>query len=219
MACTASGIFLVLKIGFITHPGPIPPIFESIPMTTLATLTLSIGIAVMVWQIARATRKAAMKAAAKKEAQANYERYKEARRLRAAELAADPARAKYASLVERGEIWSDEDIAYSETPSTTNTCSHLQAIERAMRNAGVSIRRYGESSVLTKCRIDLAALQRDFGTVPPVRYAEFYAGERTEHEHPTAFLICDDHKSMIHTLHPEEPGAQKAPWFPEERFK
>jgi hypothetical protein len=39
-------------------------------------------------------------------------------------------------------------------------------------------------------------------------------GERDAHDHPTAFLICDEHKSLIHTVHPDVAGAQDTPWFP-----
>ena len=27
-------------------------------------------------------------------------------------------------------------------------------------------------------------------------------------------MICDEHKSIIHTVHPAEAGANDTPWFP-----
>ncbi len=85
-----------------------------------------------------------------------------------------------------------------------------------MCDAGIDVRLYiyKRQDVLAKCRIDFATLESDFSTSPPVRYAEFYAADRYEFEHPAAFLICGEHKSMIHVLHPEESEAKDAPWFP-----
>src|ERR1700730_2474129 len=62
---------------------------------------------------------------------------RERRRIRIAQLLADPAKAKYAPLVERGQEWSDEQIAYNEDPNLTGTCPHLQPTEHAMRMAGI----------------------------------------------------------------------------------
>jgi hypothetical protein len=44
---------------------------------------------------------------------------------------------KYVDLVERGEEWSDEQIACHEDANATATCSHLQSIEHAVRLADV----------------------------------------------------------------------------------
>ena len=123
---------------------------------------------------------------------------------------ADPSRAHYAPLVERGENWSDENIDYFEHPDRTTTCAHLQPIEHAMRSAGIETRRYREVDITAKCRIDFPALQRAFRIAAPVRYAEFYGGDRASTELPTAYLYCDEDKSMLSVLHPEAGGARDA---------
>lgn len=150
----------------------------------------------------------------RREAQAAYSEHVEARRLRMAELLADPARAHYAPLVERGEDWSDENIRYFENPDETITCVHLQPIERAMRHAGVPARRYREADVTATCCIDYDLLKRDFDMDAPARYREFWEGERAEHDYAMAFLLCDEHKCMIYTIHPEDPKAEGAARFP-----
>jgi len=138
----------------------------------------------------------------------------EQRRRRVAELSADPARQKYAPLVERGEQWSDEQIAYHENPSLTVTCAHLQPIEQAMRAAGIDMRRSLEApQVSAQCRINRAELARRFPRVPSVHYSEFYQGERPAYDFPIAVLACDECRSSIYVLHPAEAKPQ-TPWFP-----
>jgi len=214
MASVAAGFFLVLKVGFIIHHDPQPALIQSNILTAIAILVL-LGAAVAVILLAiQSVSRAASKARLQEKTNQIIAARAEARRRRAAELAADPARARYAPLVARGEDWSDEQIAYDENPGKTATCEHLQAIETAMRGAGIEMRLSRESVVTAKCRIDIAALNRDFSVTAPVRYAAFYAGNRYDSEHPMAFIICDEHKSRINTLHPDETGASNAPGFP-----
>ncbi len=140
----------------------------------------------------------------------------EEQRRRVEELAADPARAQYAPLVKRGEDWSDQNIAYYENHEIAVSCEHLQPIERAMRRAGIDARRH-LTNVSAKCLIDLPALKIALSPPPTVRYMEYYQDERYERENPAAFLICDEHKSIIHTVHPEAAVAKEMPWFPPSR--
>jgi hypothetical protein len=214
MACVAAGFFMVLKIGFLIHGDPLPPPLESRVLTGVAATVLVAGFAAMTVRIIQYVGTAVVRARIRREANVSARFHREARRLRVAELAADPARARYAPLVEKGEEWTEENIAYYEDPGDVITCVHLQPIEGAMRRAGVDLRRYRKAEVVAKCHIDDAALQRDFTIAPPVRYAEFYQAERYEFDHPTALLICDEHKSMIHVLHPEESGTGEVPVFP-----
>jgi hypothetical protein len=83
-----------------------------------------------------------------------------------------------------------------------------------MREAGIGSRRVRSRAIIAACRIDLARLQDSFHIAAPVRYAEYYAGDRSEEDYPAAFIICDADTSMIHTLHPDEAGAGAAPVFP-----
>lgn len=134
----------------------------------------------------------------------------EARKRLAVEMAADPKRARYAPLVARGEDWSDEHIAYYENPSMTVTCAHLRPIEQAMREAGIDVRLYKNRDVSAVCNIDFTLLKQTFSALAPIEYTEFYMGNPDDQERPAAFLICSDHKTMIHTRHPD----QTAPSFP-----
>lgn len=181
------------------------------PLIGFALLAGSAAVTVLALALAEG---AAGGAKVRREERKTFSWHQEARRLRAAELAADPTRAHYAALVEQGEDWSDVNIRYFEDPTETITCVHLEPIERAMRRDGVSARRYHETDVMAACRIHHDALKRDFVAEAPVRYAEFYIGERSERDYPAAFLICDEHKCVIHTEHPEEVGAKAVPWFP-----
>lgn len=213
MTCVAAGFFLVLKVGFLLHHDVPPPILKSLALTNVTTLVLGVGVVAAILQLLRWGQRAWAIARFRREARKNAARYTEARRLRVLELAADPARAKYAPLVKAGETWSDDDIAYAESPDQTVTCAHLCAIEKALRQARIPVRRYGEASVSADCWIDFDELQRTFSITPPVRYAEFFAGERSSEDHPMAFLRCDEHAAMIHTLHPAQ-GGKKIRWFP-----
>lgn len=214
MAGVGAGFFFVIKIGFIIHHEPQPAVFENATLTATAALILFACAVMATLLLIQSGEKAMTKAQMRKKMEEVLSEQTRARYRRAAELAADPKRARYAPLVERGETWTDEHIAYDEDPDKTVTCDHLCPIERALRVAGVDVRFYQNTDVVAQCRIDFPALQRIFNTAPPVRYAEFYAGERDADDFPTAFLICDIHKSMIHTLHPEQAGAKKTPWFP-----
>jgi hypothetical protein len=214
MAFVAAGIFLVLKLGFIFYQDPQPGLIESRTITIVAVLVVFGAAIAAVALLINAICKALRKQGADRERKRARSAQAEARIRRVAELAADPNRAKYASLVEKGEHWSDENIAYFENPGRAATCNHLEPIERAIREAGIQVRLHSAQNVLAKCRIVVAELERNFCASPPVRYAEFYQGDRYEFEHPTAFLICDEHKSIIHTLHPDEAEATDAPEFP-----
>jgi hypothetical protein len=212
MAAVAAGFFLMLKLGFILHNDPQPAVFANTALTGASIVVIGV---VIVWGIGRVMRlRPWEKARIRREHAAYVSQAVAERDRRVAELAANPATAKYAPLVERGEDWSDENIAYFQDPQAVATCAHLQPIERAMREAGIASRRARKRAVIAACRIDLARLQDSFHIAAPVRYAEYYAGDRSEEDFPTAFIICDADTSMIHTLHPDEAGAGAAPVFP-----
>jgi hypothetical protein len=214
MVCVAAGFFLVIKVGFVIHHDPQPAPIASNALTATAVLILLVGTIAATFLVIQSGSRVATKARYRRTAQESAAAQAEARRRRAAELLTDPTRAKYTPLVERGEDWSDEKIAYNETPDMTATCEHLQLVERTMRGTGILVRLYKYGVVMAKCRVDYTRLQRAFQLASPVRYAEFYRGESVPDEVPTAYLICDEHKSMIHTVHPEETGANDMSWFP-----
>ncbi len=157
----------------------------------------------------------------KREAAISQATLQEARRLRIAELAADPGKASYVPLMERGEWWTDEQIAYRENPKATATCAHLQPVERAMRAAGIVPRRLTEpwyrgfaslSMVEADCRINQAELPR-FHLPGSVQYASGYSPERSEWDNPWARLTCGVCASRIDLVHPEYPRTTTV-WFP-----
>lgn len=209
-ACVASGFFLVLKVGFLLHHDPMPAIFADSKLTGLAILTLCAGTIVGLLIARESIREAQSRVRVREESYRSAAAHAEARRQRAVELAADPVRARYAPLVERGEAWSDAHIAYYENPALVATCTHLQPLERSIRAAGIDVRLLKDLQVSAHCKIDFARLQQTFGTGEPIHYSEFYMGDPEYHERPAAFLICYVHNAMIHTVHPDDSG----PWFP-----
>ena len=212
MIYVAATFFVMIKLVFLIAYVPSPEMIADTTLTALSMLILLAGIALLIKRIISSGEWT--RAKIRRESDASAAQYREERRLRVEELLSDPARAKYAPLVERGEIWSEENIAYNEAPDLTETCLHLRAIERAMRCEGVEVKRYAEGAVSAKCRIDYEALEHDFTVASHLHYAEFFAGDRTEYERPMAYLVCDEHKSTIHTVHPESGSMKDIPLFP-----
>ncbi len=105
-------------------------------------------------------------------------------------------------------------IAYAEDRNATTTCDHLKAIEQAMRSAGIYVRMRNMGDITAQCRIDDVAMRHAFNSSPVVRYAEFFISDRCPDDIPAAFLICDEHKSIILTFHPAETYADRSPLFP-----
>ena len=213
MAVVAAGFFLVLKVGFVLHHDPQPDPISSPGLTVLAVLTLLGGVAASVGLAVQSGRRAIDNRRIRNESKERVTMNAEMRRLRVEELAADPARARYAPLVARGEDWSDRNIAYYENPAQLATCEHLQPIERAMRGQGIDVRLFKAQDVSAMCHIDFPALQQLLNAAPPVHYTAYYQGSYDAYDRPTAFLICEEHRSMIHTVHPDLAG-QNAPRFP-----
>jgi hypothetical protein len=126
---------------------------------------------------------------------------------RIAELSMDPIKQKYIPLVEGGEAWSDDQIAYNEAPDMTVTCPHLQPIERDLRRTKIKMRRASSISVGAKCRIDEAAVRQHYNLAPPAYYVEDYQGDRSAQDYPVAYFHCRDCHSSISVLHPDQVRA------------
>jgi len=146
---------------------------------------------------------------------------KEQKRLRIAELLADPAKRRYAALVEKGQPWSDEQIAYHEDPSKTATCPHLRPIESAMRTAGIAPRLIVKPwlgpapsmNIQADCCIHETELRRRFPVPESVRYQEGYSPERYYQDNPWATLSCSLCGSSMDLVHSEWPR-KDTHWFP-----
>lgn len=130
------------------------------------------------------------------------------RRRLIAELAADPARRKYAERIEAGQSWNPAQIAYDMDPEATATCRHLRPIEAAMRRAGLNLKLETETRVSADGVVDERALRAQFQPPRSVRYVEAYLGGRAVEDDPVAFLRCETCESIIATTHPRmmRPG-------------
>ena len=134
---------------------------------------------------------------------------------RLAQLSSDPVRAKYVSLMRRGEFWSDEQIAYDLDPDRAATCQHLAPIEVSMRRAGLKVRWLMAGHVSVDCQVNEAALWSELKPALEVHYAAdlFPGGGRGSEEFPNSALQCAACNSAIHTLH-ERESKPTTPWFP-----
>lgn len=137
----------------------------------------------------------------------------EERRQRLARLAADPKTHRYAELIEKGQAWNDDQIAYDLDPARTATCVHLAAIERAMRDAGLQVKLLTGANVQSGCLIDQTELAEKFHPFEPARYVEFVAADRSLEDPPGAAIACGVCQSTIRVIHRVEANAQ-TPLFP-----
>lgn len=133
----------------------------------------------------------------------------QSRRQRIARLRADPATHRFANLLERGQHWSDAQIAYALDRTMLATCVHLQPAERAMRAEGLECKPTYPAILAVECRLDEAAL----GPVFPVSYREWLQSDRGEAGSPHAALHCEACRWSIQVVHPAD-ATPATPWFP-----
>jgi hypothetical protein len=119
----------------------------------------------------------------------------------------------YVALIERGEYWPEERIAYNEDVTRAVTCTHLQPVERAMRDAGIEARLQARVEVKAACRISRAAFDQAFGTSVSARYVEWRDTDRHSDGPYVASLWCQPCAPNIFVGHPQEAQSQ-TPWFP-----
>lgn len=130
---------------------------------------------------------------------------------RIARLERDPATARYAAALKRGEYWSDEAIEYDRNPSLLVTGPAIRPIEQAMRAAGISLRRGLGATLAAHCRIDQARLYAQFPHEGRYHYTDDFHFERPC-DPGEAVVISTDEMSYIHVLHPR--AGDRAPIFP-----
>ena len=140
-------------------------------------------------------------------------RHQHERLCRRARLAANPATRKYVSLIEHGESWSDEQIAYNEDRNTLVTCVHVQPIERAMRAGDIQIKRLHGMDVRANCRIDHVELRRRFALPDTVHYTEGVIDQRSYEDPPSAWIVCMTCRSIIDAVH-RDVATPGTPVFP-----
>ncbi|BCW88086.1 hypothetical protein sos41_12240 [Alphaproteobacteria bacterium SO-S41] len=84
------------------------------------------------------------------------------REQRLREIERDPAKAKYAERIFKGETITDAAIAYWEDPWARVTCEHLTEIEGDLRRADPGMRPGGGKTVFTALDFDLPELTRRY---------------------------------------------------------
>ena len=135
------------------------------------------------------------------------------RQRRLDKLTADPLRRKYAELIKRGEVWTDEQIEYDLDPTKVATCEHLQPIERAMREAGITVRLENGLRVEANCRVDPGALYSRFSLPPVVQYATPTPSGRSFENPLPAMIVCTRDESKIDVVHRAD-ATPETPFFP-----
>lgn len=213
MAVTGSGIVLGLSLLFLLNDDPIPDelvvfvlpagmafilclplLLRQIHWTGTANTLLQPGL----WGREREWRRG------EKERQA----LEHARIMR---LASDPATARYAAALRRGEYWSDEAIEYDRDPSLLVTDAAIRPIEQAIRKAGISLRRGLGATLTAHCRIDPAGLYAQFPPGDRYRYTDDFHFNRP-YDPGEAVIISTAGTSYIHVVHPRT--GEEAPIFP-----
>lgn len=132
---------------------------------------------------------------------------------RLAQLAANPVTRKYVSLIEHGESWNDDQIAYNEDRNKLVTCVHVQPIERAMRAGDIQIKRLQGMDVRANCQIDRVELRRRFALPDTVHYTEAVIDQRSEHDPASAWIACMVCRSIIDAVHRDQ-ATPDTPVFP-----
>ena len=229
---------IVLGVAFAIPPGLVRMVSDqvfgialAVALPCLSWMLLKVlyhGPGISIWPTRRTPEdvdpaRAARIRQIKEQAKRDHADYQEFKRMRIAELDASPvpAKRKYARLVERGQSWTDSQIAYAEDPGSTATCGHLAPIELAMRKAGIATRLLTTPwrelttlpSIEAKCCVNEADLRRRFALAESVRFEEGYQPERSEHDNPWATLQFQECGSSIQLIH-SEWGRGQVPWFP-----
>jgi hypothetical protein len=128
-------------------------------------------------------------------------------------LLADPVRAKYVERMERGDYWSDEQIAYDLDRAARATCQHLAPVEGAMREVGLMVKWQQPGFIDAECLIDEAALKRTGLLAKSVSYREIESGGRAYEDPPFGMLQCAACNASIRVRSEQEarPGIRVFP--------
>lgn len=212
MAAVGAGFVVVIDLGFHLHRQPPPPGFDL--MLSPALVVLAAGLGVVAGQI-RTWRggRSRLTRGDRRRLRAQRLAFEADRRRRIAELAADPVRARYAALVEAGQAWSDEQIAYDLDKGARATCAHLQGLEGALRDAGVAVKREAQGRVTARCVIDADRLKMRLPLPDCAAFTEGSMGGRTYEDGLFAMVRCGACESRVDVTHRREAGPS-LPVFP-----
>ncbi len=218
MAAVGGGLVLVLALGFRLHDQRVPEglveaFFPALGLVVLAGVAFAARPPAFARRPRRLFSSRARRGALARDHGQDRATRLEARRLRLADLSADPATAKYVPRIEAGEAWSDAQIDYDLDPDRLATCRHLQPVERALRRSGVTVRLRRGPEVDADCRVDQAGFEATWRPPSTVVYSEVEGGGRAYEDPPHAFFACTTCWSWIHVRHPLE-ATVATPWFP-----
>jgi len=209
-AGVAAGFVVMIGAGFRLNHQTAPAEIDAVFVPALLVLLATITVGAIAW------RRSSQRSGLSLQQRARFQRDQEMRvaehRRRLAVLAADPMRAKYAALIESGQYWTDEQIAYDLDPAARVTCAHLRPIETAMREAGLCVKPSVAAYVNVDAVIDVAEFARRYPD-PQVAYSEVEYGGRAYEDSPVAQIACTEHRSAIYATHAGE-AKPDTPRFP-----
>ena len=211
MAGVAAGFVVMLWAGFTLHHDAMPLVIEQYHLP--AIIIFAAAIAYALYRLTHGARRYGQRQSARRAARRSHADWREEQRLRLIEMRNDPILSAYAERIERGESWSDAQIAYDLEPAGSATCAHLAPVEQAMRRAGIAVKLQLGHIVHATCVIDEAALRARFAIEPPAWYGIIPDYDRSYEDPPSAALGCTEHGAMIYVIEPRQapPGS---PVFP-----
>jgi hypothetical protein len=211
MAGVASGFVVVLWAGFTLHHDATPMVIEQYHLPAAGVFVAAIAYGL--YHLAHGTRRPRPRPDPRYAALRGHSDWEEEQRLRLVEMRGDPILSAYAARIERGESWSDAQIAYDLEPDGTATCVHLAAVEQAMRRAGIAVKFQLRNIVNAQCVIDEPALRARFALDPPAWYGILPDHGRSYEDPPVAAFKCEEHGALIYVIDPNQapPGS---PVFP-----
>jgi len=206
MAGVAASFAVVIGTGFLISGDPTPAVVSVAYVPGIAVLLVVLGIfgkrVAENWHYRRRDPTSTR----------DSRRWKAERQQFLSELAGDPIRRPYLALIERGEHWSADSVAYDLDPHATTTCKHLRPIECAIRQAGIRVRLRWSAVIDAPCMIDGQALAQQFDLPPSVTYSEPQHYDRSAEDPPSALISCSLCQSRINAVHREVASSDTPTW-------
>lgn len=163
MGTTGSGFVLVLSALFHLNRDPVPA--ELAMLVVPAAIVFAISLPLLLRQVdwSGSFARPSLWRREREWRRKDTER-QEQEGQRIERLSRDPTTAEFAAALRRGEYWSDDAIEYARDLSLLVTDAAIRPIERAMRDAGIPLRRGLGATLTAHCRIDP---QRLYAQFPP----------------------------------------------------
>lgn len=211
MAGVAAGFVVMLWAGFTLHHDAMPLVIEQYHLPAIGVFAAAIAYGL--YRLMQGPRRGVVRPDPRYAGLRGHSDWEEEQRLRLIEMRNDPILSAYAGRIERGESWSDAQIAYDLEPDGTATCAHLAPVERAMRRAGIAVKLQLRNIVNAPCVIDESALRARFAIDPPAWYGIPPDHGRSYEDPPVAAFKCAEHGALIYVVESSQapPGS---PVFP-----